>query len=200
MVATIPIPFELHITTSPLSAKAIPAFQAFCLKHQAKALLIELDRGDFIEQPMFNKVVYCNQLQEALQTAAALSNEMQANDWPLKRLKIEIPAYLAGNLPLEPSGHQPYFEWHGKINGAVTSGLREICLVHKVHLSLNGLKRAEHFRFITLREYGPVTVFQQRVAELKIDLSRSDWSLVKDIFEYCVYDTNVQLDKGWLPN
>ncbi|WP_315822674.1 hypothetical protein [Paraflavitalea speifideaquila] len=174
-------------------------FQSFCLKYQAKPLLIELECGDYIEQPMFNKVVYCENLQEALQTARAVSDEIQTNNWPLKRLKIEIPDYLAGHLQLEPSGHRPYFEWHGKIHGEITASLRELCRLHKVHLSLNALKRAEHFRFITLREYGSAGVFHQRVNSLKAALSDADWPLLKDISEYCVYDNNVNLDNGWLP-
>ena len=191
-------PFELHITTSPLAAANIPDFLAFCETQQAKALLIELARGAFIEQPMFNKVVYCTGLNEALQHATIVSRGMQQQNWEIKRLKIEIPDYLAVNYQHGSNNHLPYFEWHGKVNGRVTPGLLEICRIHEAHLSLNALKRQENSRFITLREYGDHAAFCQRVAKLKAHLTEADWPLLKDISEYCIYDNNVHLDNGWL--
>ncbi|NML21406.1 hypothetical protein HHL16_11005 [Pseudoflavitalea sp. G-6-1-2] len=195
-----PVPFELHITTVPLSPAEIPAFTDFCIDRNAKPLLIELERGEFIEQPMFNKVVVCANLQEALIIATSYSEELIEKSWLVKRLKIEIPAYCFETWKQPASNHQPYFEWHGKIKGEVSRNLQELCEQHKAHLSLNALNKKGNIRFITLREFGSRLKFEKRVHGLIQDIHASELPLLKHISEYCVYDNNVFLDNGWLPS
>jgi len=193
------IPFELHLTTGPLPVKEVDDFASFCIDHEAKPLLIELARGEYINQPMFNKIIYVAALDEALQTATELSEQLNTRNWKVQRLKIEIPAFHAdqwNNTPDQP--FQPYFEWHGKIQGHPTAELYTLCQLHRAHLSLNALKKAENYRFITLREYGSKTRFEERVERITASLTAASWPLVKEVAEYCVYDNNVYLDKGWL--
>jgi hypothetical protein len=192
------IPFELHITTSPLLVKEIHDFVSFCLIHEAKPLLIELARGEYIAQPMMNKVIIVHSLDDALLAATGLSAQLHANNWKVQRLKIEIPAYHAEKWNVEHA-FKPYFEWHGKIKGNVTPELLGFCQQHRAHLSLNALKKEDNYRFITLRESGSKEVFQQRVDRIAGSLTAAGWPLIKDVSEFCVYDNNVYLDKGWLP-
>lgn len=193
------IPFELHITTSPLPVKEIHDFVSFCITHGAKPLLIELARGEYIDQPMMNKVILLHSLDEALLTASGLSEQLNANNWKVQRLKIEIPAYHAEQWNTSEQTFAPYFEWHGKIKGDPTPELLSFCQQHQAHLSLNALKKEDNYRFITLREFESKAVFQQKVDRICGSLKAAGWPLIKDVSEFCVYDNNVYLDKGWLP-
>jgi hypothetical protein len=193
------IPFELHLTTGLLPVKEVDAFESFCTDHGAKPLLIELARGEYINQPMFNKIIYVTTLDEALQTATVFSQQLIARNWKVQRLKIEIPAFHADEWNGTDQEFEPYFEWHGKIQGHPTPALNGLCQQHRAHLSLNALKKVENYRFITLREYGSRNIFEQRLKTLAVSLTEAGWPLIKEVSEYCVYDNNVYLDKGWLP-
>lgn len=193
------IPFELHITTSPVAKGEIDDFVSFCNTHGAKPLLIELARGEYIAQPMMNKVILVHSLNEALLSATGLSEQLNANNWKVQRLKIEIPAYHSEQWNAGEHAFEPYFEWHGKIKGDPTPELLGFCQQHRAHLSLNALKIEDNFRFITLREFESKVVFQQRVDCITGSLMAAGWPLIKDVSEFCVYDNNVYLDKGWLP-
>jgi hypothetical protein len=193
------IPFELHITTGLLPVKEVDDFAFFCTDHGAKPLLIELARGEYINQPMFNKIIYAATLEEALQTATEFSQQLIARNWKVQRLKIEIPAFHADEWNGPNQQFEPYFEWHGKIQGHPTPALHDLCHQHRAHLSLNALKKAENYRFITLREYGSRETFDHRVKGIAASIATAGFPLIKEVSEYCVYDNNVFLDKGWLP-
>ncbi len=195
---TLEIPFELHITTSPLPVKEIHDFASFCITHEAKPLLIELARGEYIDQPMMNKVVFVHSLDEALLTATGLSEQLNTNNWKVQRLKIEVPAYHAEQWTASEHAFEPYFEWHGKIKGDATPELLNFCQQHRAHLSLNALKKEDNYRFITLRESESKALFHQRVDRISDNLKAAGWPLIKEVSEFCVYDNNVYLDKGWL--
>ena len=195
------IPFELHLTFDKVSATNIEVFAARCEEEGGKAILIELARGDYQHQPMFTKVLYLANLPEALHAASQYDLSFKANDFLVNRVKIEIPAQLtdSANWQLQP-GFVPYFEWHGKIKYERPDELLQICTDHQVHLSLNALKNATATRFITLREYGARQQFETRLAQLIQALNQQGWPIYKQQAEYCVYDNNLILDQGWLPN
>jgi hypothetical protein len=52
---------------------------------------------------------------------------------------------------------------------------------------------------VTLREFGSQRVFVERVETLVQALTAGGWPVAKAQAEYCVFDTNTSLDKGWLP-
>ncbi|MDF2192763.1 hypothetical protein [Paraflavitalea sp. CAU 1676] len=194
------IPFELHLTTHTFGIDQAIEFTDFCRQQESKPLLIELARGEYIQQPMLNKVVKCRSLQQALDIANFLSELLNTRHWRVQRLKIEIPANHAGDWDKSVNKFPCYFEWHGKIQGDPTHTLLQICEGHQAHLSINALKKEERYRFITLREYGDKEVFDQRVGAIGVALDSAGWPLIKEVSEYCVYDNNVYLDKGWLSN
>lgn len=192
------IPFELHITVRDLLVADVDHFVNCCTKQEAKPMIIELARGEYIHQPMMNKVIYATSLQEALSTANIMSQVLQKSHFPVKRLKIEVPAdkYLYGFATLKD--FRPYFEWHGKVAYSNADALLELCAAHHVHLSLNALKKEQSSRFVTLREFGDSELFQGRVNKVSAALTTGGWPVIKQQAEYCVYDNNVFLDNGWL--
>jgi hypothetical protein len=193
------IPFEIHITVEAIAGEAMDAFERWCTRAGGKALLIELSRGACIQQPMFGRVVHHHSLAQALAAARDYANQMQEAGFVAKRLKIEVPCENA-SLPgiTADNGFAPYFEWHGKLVYENTAALENICEAHKAHLSANALKGEAATRFVTLREYASAQVFAARVESLIMALHSGGWQIRKQESEYCVYDNNLQLDKGWL--
>lgn len=194
----IEIPFEIHITIDNLTSDRQADFVDFCVAKQAKPLMIELSKGDFINQPMLSKIIYANNLDHILSIATEISNSMKSQNFLVKRLKVEIPAVNSDLFKNHVSSFDKYFEWHCKINYTQVDKLLELCESHKVHLSLNSMKNDPNVRFITLREFGAKSKFEQRIKFLLNDLQQGNWAILKQQFEYCIYDNNKFLDNGWL--
>ena len=196
LLANESIPFEIHLTIKNLSKERQGLFVDFCMQQNAKPLLIELAKGDFIHQPMLSKVVYEKELANVLSTASVLSNELMNEGLEVKRLKIEIPSDNWALFQNHKSEH--YFEWHGKIPYERVNELLMLCQKHQVHLSFNALRNASDIRFITLREHGNKEQFESRISALKVDLETNNWPILKQQSEYCIYDNHQFLDHGWL--
>ena len=196
MVKTV-LPFEIHLTVDSLPLHRQDAFVNFCFQNDAKPLFIQLSKGDFINQPMLGKVVHCYNLNDVLSISNNLSSKLLADNFEVKRLKIEIPSECADLIQFD-SGFTQYFEWHGKVNYINTALLLQICETHKAHISSNSLKNEEGFRFITLREFGTKEQFERRVINITTAINKG-WNMIKQESEYCIYDNNHFLDSGWLP-
>lgn len=191
-------PFELHLTTAPLTAIQLLAFEAACRKLRAKPLLIELARGSSATQPMLGKVVRQPDLSTALAIAATDAAYLRRLLLPPTRVKIETAvAYAHLATPAAGPGYAPYFEWHGKVRYEHPTELLACCLPHGAHLSANALRGQPGTRFVTLREPGTRATFEARVAALQAKLHER-WPLLKQEAECCLYDSNAALDAGWL--
>ena len=191
-------PFEIHLTTGPLTPAELAIFAVVCGQLQAKPLLIELARGACPTQPMLGKVVHAPDLAAALALAAADSAYLRQHGLPTTRTKIETDArYPQLATPAAGPGFAPYFEWHGKVPYQHHATLLALCEQHGAHMSANALRGAAGTRFVTLREFGPAAAFEGRVAALAAAL-QPRWPLLKQEAECCLYDSNQTLDAGWL--
>jgi hypothetical protein len=193
------IPFEIHITIDNLTFNRQQDFIEYCLTKDAKPLIIELSKGDFIHQPMFSKVIYSNNFDFVLALSSELSNEMKALNFFIKRLKIEVPSQNWILFQDFFTNFKKYYEWHCKVDFFRIDELLELCDKHKVHLSLNSLKNEINSRFITLREFGTIQQFESRIFDISKDLEKQNIQTKKQQSEYCIYDNNSFLDSGWLP-
>jgi len=191
------IPFEIHITTA--SSTPENRFVEYCNSIDAKPILIKLAKGNHIQQPMLSKHIYAADLKEILAKANDLTTSMQKNNLEVKRLKIEVQAKHAHLFQVVSPNFKKYYEWHGKIKLVQEKDLLEICTDHQVHLSLNSLRNESDIRFVTLREFGTELKFKNRVTELSTVLNENCWPIIKEQFEFCIYDNNIILDSGWLP-
>lgn len=192
------IPFELHITVSGIDAVHEQDFISQCAKQNGKALLIELARGEHMQQPMLSKVIYADGIDKAIADVGIEADILAANGFHVERIKIEVPAMYA-NLFEAVYNKDMYYEWHCKVEYSNVDSLLDLCNEHKVHLSRNALKNEADRRFITLREYGSKEHFEERIAML-IDALNNKCTVQKQHAEYCVYDSNTLLDNGWLAN
>lgn len=195
------IPFEIHITTTNLPKSKVDLFVSMCVHNGGKPLLIELYQGEYISQPMFSKVIYSNNFNAVIAQISNYTHLLDQQGFQTKRIKTEIPASCVNivQVPIE-LGFIPYFEWHGKIALNRMNELLELCSSYKVHLSRNSLKDEKQTQFITLREYGSSEVFQQRIDAVVRELAQGGWQVMKQQSEYCIFDTNIDLDRGWLPD
>ncbi|WP_428224448.1 hypothetical protein [Flavobacterium sp.] len=194
------IPFEIHITIDDLSLVRQGTFIDFCKEYQGKPLFIELHTGDFIKQPMFNKIIYSNNFEEIINAVADISQLLLTQNFIPKRVKIEIPSEFHTNASNITTNSETYFEWHCKIKYEKIEKLLALCEKHKVHLSKNSLRNENNIRFITLRESHSKSTFEKRINSLKKELIEGKWLILKEQFEFCIYDNNMILDNGWLPN
>lgn len=192
------IPFEIHITTNDLSTKRQKEFINFCNSIEAKPILIELLKGKFIKQPMFSKIIESDSIVNVLSISNGIAEKMSNQNFLAKRLKIEVPSGMSELFKNYNLDFEKYFEWHCKINYKQKDKLLNLCREHKTHLSLNSLRNESDIRFITLREFGNKSKFEERITNLLNDLKLGKWTLLKQQSEYCVYDNNIFLDNGWL--
>ena len=190
--------FELHITTHDLSAADVERFIACCVQLEAKPMLIELARGAYAHQPMLSKVLKVQTLTDAVVAARKMCETLRKNNIAVRRLKIEIPSADSHEPVGIGAGFTPYFEWHGKVPYTHPKALQALCLKHTAHLSRNALKNETGTRFVTLREFGTKETFEGRTHQLIQALETEGWPVTKQQSEYCIYDTNVDLDNGWL--
>ena len=192
------IPFEIHLTTENVSSEYISYFTQICDHMNGKALIIELSRGNQTKQPMFSKKILLETATQAIKIAEDLKEKFASKNFSITRMKIETPAEFSDFVATENSANN-YFEWHGKINIEEIKNLESICEKHKTHLSLNAVKNKDSLRFLTLREYDSKKIFIERVKFLIADLEKNGVNLLKEEYEYCFYDSNKNLDGGWLP-
>jgi hypothetical protein len=86
------------------------------------------------------------------------------------------------------------------ISQTLLETLNIICKKHNAHLSRSGLKHAtKHVRFVTLRYYsiGKNTAFE-RLGKCIGDLEQFKFKIDSVQREYAVFDSNVNLDSGWI--
>jgi hypothetical protein len=138
-----------------------------------------------------------------------LARSLEAWGFPAIRVKIEaapdnrdIPETDEQAQRL-PSSH--YFEYHVKLTlpgDEAIEPVRESCTAHGAHLSSNAFQRLEGGwveRFVTLRCYGVGrATADARMAALRRSLEETGFPLAKTVCEYCVLDSNVAIDDGWL--
>ncbi len=191
--------FEVHITTKTLIETEIPAFEQFCISINAKPIIIELSKGATAQQPMISKVFNCENGQDIHGEIQELVQLFEAANYPISRVKIEVPlemAELATGIFPEKKG--TYFEWHGKLTISNLEVIQQICKKENAHLSKNALKKDVHSKFITIRDYSSAKAIRNRVNELTKSIETVNHYFKKEEFEYCIYDSNENLDQGWI--
>lgn len=192
------IPFEIHITLSSLSMQQNDALFKLCEQVSAKPLLIELQRGLFTQQAMLSKTIKVKNIEDCLEYSAELLSKISHENFNANRLKIEVPYEFASVFLAKKQSTNNYFEWHAKVNIDKIDKLLTVCLKHGAHLSFNSLKNENNWRYVTLREHSTGEQFLKRVGFFKQQILTDGWTIKKEISEYCVYDSNLELDSGWL--
>jgi hypothetical protein len=200
--------FEVHVTVRPPDLAALERFRAWCQQHDCKCIRIVLARGDHVEQPMATWRRGVTTLPAVLAHARDRIGELERASIPVVRLKIEAAPDNDG-VPQNDTAEQDaanYFEHHVKLlrdPAASREALLQACMEFGARLSRNawhenpqGLQE----RFVTVRHYciGRVAA-EERLQRLLAALTELGEKVIEVESEYVVFDSNVQLDAGWLP-
>ncbi|MEM6751631.1 MAG: hypothetical protein AAF630_01370 [Cyanobacteria bacterium P01_C01_bin.38] len=200
--------FEAHITVSAGNSALRQKFKLICQNLNIKCVFIELPEGATRSQPM-TASYHHGALKDVLQQINQIVQKIVNADLEITRIKIEA---MVSNqdIPISDIEAQKlpksnYFEFHVK---AILSAdenlevLRKYCLQHKAHLSANAFKKlvdGKQQRFITMRAYAVgYQSAQKRFDNLLLHLKSKGYKLSQQQREYTVYDSNLNLDAGWI--
>jgi hypothetical protein len=198
--------FEVHLTVRAESPHADAQFRAWCRDRGVKCVRIVLDRGATPDQPMATWRRSNTVLPTVRAEAERLAADLTAAGVPVTRVKIEVDPANEDVPAADAAGSANYFEHHVKLHrptGADRTALAAACARHAAHLSRNAFRDSSDFeeRFVTLRGYhiGAATA-AERLTALLTDLHALGETVLECESEYCVFDTNLDLDAGWLPD
>lgn len=191
--------FEYHITVNDLTLEEKDAFVKFCQKEQVKPLMIVLDKGNYIHQPMFTGVITSDSFEEANVEIDRMIAKFQEYGYTIMRKKVETtPEHEQFFHHPVTMNFQPYYEWHGKVEVDHVDQVRKWCAKYGGHLSRNSLNPNGRIRFVTVREYESKEKFYERVHKIHEVLKANKIEFLKEQYELCIYDSKVELDSGWL--
>jgi non-canonical purine NTP pyrophosphatase (RdgB/HAM1 family) len=194
--------FEAHVTVGPCD---LDAFRAACTELGVKCISIELSRGETKHQPMtgsFHHGEVVGVHGEVMELARGLAKR----GFDVTRTKIERHGHLERTTPetdaaaaLAPATN--YFEYHVKLvppPDADLTALGSRLAPLGAHLSRNARNESGE-RFVTLRVRAGRLTAEKRFAELLAMIAELRLEVRSRIREYTVVDSNLDLDKGWLP-
>lgn len=190
--------FQFHVTMSDFSVKEKETFVKICEKEEIKPLLIKLPQGIYLKQPMYTKLIKQKSLENSILEIEKTNSIFKLNNFYPIRIKSEVNAEDSDyfNKTYLPN-FTPYYEWHCKILAENISLITNICKKYDGHLSENSLEENQNKKFITVREYGAKENFYKNVSKMYNTLIEHNIKIFKQKFEYCIYDTKIDLDKGW---
>ncbi|MGX9707249.1 hypothetical protein CLV36_101401 [Laceyella sediminis] len=191
--------FEFHITVNDLTLADKDAFVELCKSEQVKPLMIVLDKGNYINQPMCTGVIKRADFHEAKKEIDRIANVFQEHGFTVMRTKVETSPNEETYFHQPLTKHtKPYFEWHGKVEVEDVAMVKRLCEGLGGHISRNSLNANGKVRFITIREYKSKETFYDRVQKIHAILQANEIALLKEQYELCIYDSREELDSGWL--
>lgn len=214
--------FQAHITIEKLDN--IDDYIKLCEKCNVKPVLIQLAKGDFINQPMYTQHIIAESLNHALLEVEKVKNIFTQNGFHIIRTKVEINAentidYFQidveqwKNIQYRESFidkiKDSYFEVHIKVKYNDIDLLKEIAIKNHLYLSKND--REPGIRFLSVRKNLIDALEDSAGFNLKkfylheknlsrafeSDLKAANMEIVKEKYECCIYDSNQNLDSNW---
>jgi hypothetical protein len=200
--------FEIHLTVQTPSEATLGEFQSWCRWRDFKCLHIVLARGAHTHQPMASWRRKDTSLRAVTDEARCFAADLKGG-FAFLRLKVEadadnkeVPQNDADAL-LHPA--ENYFEHHIKLlrpQNRAPDALIGICEDHGAHLSHNAFREPAagmEERFVTLRCYRVGrTSAEQDLSQVVAALNDLNEHIIGQESEYCVYDSNLTIDAGWL--
>lgn len=201
--------FEVHLTVLAQGRSSLARFQEWCRLREYKCVWIVLARGEHAEQPMATWRRHTTNLAQVLEEAERCAGDLNSVAIPVVRVKVEadpnndeVPQVDADAVT-HAAGN--YFEHHVKLLRDKTAPhevLLRACERCGAHLSRNAYREVgpeQEERFVTIRSYGVGWVSsQRRLQHLLAVLQELGEQIIEHESEYCVYDSNIGLDAGWL--
>ncbi len=200
--------FEAHITVNADKLAVRRRFSLLCQNLNIKCVFIELSEGVTRSQPM-TASYHHGTLQHVLQQINQIAQKIVNADFEITRIKIEAMVsnrdISISDIEAQKLPQSNYFEFHVKAILSASENLevlRKYCLQYDAHLSANAFKKpvgGKQQRFITMRVYGVgYKTAQTRFDNLIALLKAKGLKLSQQQREYTVYDSNLNLDAGWM--
>jgi hypothetical protein len=201
--------FEVHITVLARDKPSLAPFLQWCRIRECKCVWIVLARGEHVEQPMATWRRQDTNLAQVVEEAQSCAADLNRAAIPVVRVKVEA-APDNDEVPLDDTDAVAhaignYFEHHIKLlrdKTAPREALLRACERSGAHLSRNAFREVgagQEERFVTIRSYGVGWISSERhLRQLLAVLEGLGEQILKHESEYCVYDSNIGLDAGWL--
>jgi hypothetical protein len=196
--------YELHVTVS--QSVDLEAFKRFCYTAGIKALVIDLGANMPVQPMTCSRIT--GSFSIAMLESKRLRDVLKQAGFEVTRVKLEAAPWNAGvpendaQAKHSPSGN--YFEHHTKLKLLKNANLRlleALCATNQAHLSQNTFKvfaDGTQERLITQRHYGlGFSSASLRFNAFLEVLKSYGFNVQKTVSEYCVFDSNLELDAGW---
>ncbi len=191
---------EVHITTNEIQQAAIDSFIDFCKHIDAKPIIIELGAGEVLQHPMISKRIKAADREELNGIIEGLKAEFLAAGYAVARVKLEVYYKHANEAQrlFFPEYKGGYYEWHGKVFSDKLDEVHQAARRSNVHVSQNGLKGIKNRRILTMRTTHTAQAFTNRIDQVKRNFKWAGIEIAGEELEYCIFDSNKSLDKGWI--
>lgn len=199
---------ETHLTVSLRKEKSLEEFRDWGASRGLKCLHIVLEQGEVCSQPMLTRRT-TGKLTDEIAAAENLKKLLIADGFPVSRIKIEVAPWNEDvpqtTADIKDQSNQRYFESHIRIvcgEKADNTELIEAVATHSAHLSRNAFRRREdesEERFVTQRS--PKVGYAEsrnRLNSLLREIRALNYTVIDVEEEYVVYDSNLEIDAGWI--
>lgn len=192
---------EIHLTLSHPSIEDYKGcFNDFLEEYGYKFTHIELNKGKHVTQQMVTRRVKGNLLHEFSKIFNEHRFKLLKCGYVPVRIKIEVPPWseLVSLFKTDDTYYEAHIKVkiHQKDEGLLALAAQEV----NGHLSKNAFKELDgdyNERFITIRMKHNLFHFQRTVEEAVAFLEKERFEVLEVEQEYCIYDSNLDLDKGW---
>jgi len=196
--------FEVHLITTPENQTKLFGYITNLINNDTDNRLIRPRPtcayslyGNYPIQPMLTFFVH-GTIEKITQIANDIKSDMEHNNIPVIRIKIEAMAHNIG-VPNDCVDNH-YFEFHFKIeikNTDEWNGLVNLLTPYGAHLFYNPYSKSLT-PIATIRRYTSLTDLENIYQEVRSILADAEY-VVRDVErEYSVYDSDVFLDQNWL--
>lgn len=206
--STQPGEYETHLTVTLPEGEQTADLCAWAQERGLKFTHIVLECGTNVSQPMLTKHAH-GVFADVMRSADQIRNALTRDGFVVTRVKIEaapwnaeVPKSVAEGLAPTPGR---YFEHHIKLLLPPTANKEALVNVaqrYHAHLSRNARKqRADNYqeRFVTQRCVGVGRgEAHQQLQQLLQHLTPFGYEILDVEEEFVVYDSNLQLDAGWI--
>jgi len=188
--------YEIHVT---VEMSDVEKFKSLCAEIDSKAIIIAFDKDTIPSQFMTSD----NIPDDLLKTYARMSevvNFFKSKGINVLRKKIETVPWHPDAKKKKLSKKQ-YFETHFGIELASQAEKELLKKEIPIHWSRNAFKKLEDGKFIqmgTLRLAECGATYFPLKAHYKRLITELGFCIKKEITEFCLYDSNLDLDKEWM--
>lgn len=185
---------EIHITIDSDEKKA-SEFESICKTKGGKVISIQLaTMPEKSEIQTMSSISFKGNRKDAYDVVQDVVSTCQQKNIPVTRVKLECSIFHS-----DFKGEKGYFEGHlaVDIDDTMVYMLREVAVNCHAHCSRNAFKKNVYM--VTLRHDGSKIDFEKSMKVLKDSIDKK-WKVIKDIREFCYYDSNRSLDSNWTSN